>query len=263
MTSKSNNSSSRDERASPNHCELPPATSAHQRCPKTGKATPTMCISLSDTDSEDEEGDAYDDDTETHKKIASAKKRKSAGNNVTITHQKCEFRLDCNAKFETWDAMIYHGSMYHAEGIKNKFECFLCKRSFKRLCYVKRHIVPVHTGQKPFKCRTCLRHFGWKSALRAHIRESHSDIKRFQCPDQSCLKSFKRNTHLQKHIDGVHCGLRPYKCTDQSCSKSFSQKANLMRHMNNGHSKKRSDSVHSAHQAQANCVQMQDLTQNL
>lgn len=224
--------------ASPKHCETPPSTPINivqQRYPKTSKATPTMCISLIDTDSEDEGDDAHKDHIETHKQNTFAKKRKSAGNKVTTTRQQCVFRSNCTETFGSWDAMIYHGLFFHAAGIKKYFECYLCKKQFPKPCTAKRHIGAVHTGLKPFKCQKCLRCFAMKSTLNVHMIGVHSNERPFQCPRRLCSMRFKRKRTLQAHIKAVHFRLRPFKSPDPSSSKSFFEKAHVKIHIRNVH----------------------------
>lgn len=199
--------------ASPEHREIPPticewdANIAQQQHPRTTKSTPPMCISLTDSESEDHESDAHKDGIETHKKNFRIKKQKSAGIKATTTRQVCMSIYRCKETFESWDEMMYHLERYHANGIIRSYQCYLCKKLCSRPLDLTRHIQSVHTGLKPFQCQTCLRRFGAKGSLKVHINRIHAGERIFQCPNQLCLRWFDSKASLVIHIDSLHSNM--------------------------------------------------------
>lgn len=167
----------------------------------------------SKVESDDRSTDGFGDRIEN----ALTKNHKILDKTLNAKHRRFKIRCtaanrgNCREAFESWNAMKYHASTYHARGIKKTFSCYLCRRSFPRPHRIQEHIDSVHCGSKPFPCpnHSCSEYFSFRNNLKRHIDSVHLEIKPFQCQNGSCLKRFSRKYNLKKHINSVHTGLKP------------------------------------------------------
>ena len=84
----------------------------------------------------------------------------------------------------------------------NKSLCTLCGKGFSRIQALKRHVLGVHEGKKPYACPTCDKRFSLKCVMTSHVVAVHEKAKPFTCT--SCNLSFSRRHHLKTHIAKVH-----------------------------------------------------------
>ncbi|GAO52277.1 hypothetical protein G7K_6357-t1 [Saitoella complicata NRRL Y-17804] len=50
------------------------------------------------------------------------------------------------------------------------FTCTLCKKGFRRMEHLKRHVRSLHTMEKPYECYICKKHFSRSDNLTQHMR---------------------------------------------------------------------------------------------
>lgn len=60
----------------------------------------------------------------------------------------------------------------------------------------------VHSSEKCFNCRLCKKSFKWIQSLRRHISTVHLGIKKVVCP--SCGKSLATKYSLDRHLTAQH-----------------------------------------------------------
>lgn len=147
-----------------------------------------MCITITDTESEDEKVKVQLQQLKAKKQKTSAKRIQSANGKKKknkSTRIECSSGM-CREKFESAEAMAYHKKIYHAKGIKKKFQCYLCKKLITTRIYLLEHINRVHSRQSRFKCPflACTRIFYGKSQLQTHIKVGHAEQK-VPKPDRS------------------------------------------------------------------------------
>ena len=64
-------------------------------------------------------------------------------------------------------------ALKQAMDYKRLHECHICKRGFKKLNDMKRHVASVHEGRKDFTCNVCYKAFTRKADLNKHIARLH------------------------------------------------------------------------------------------
>lgn len=167
----------------------------------------------------------------THKNRAIGGREKEQ--NQAKTPVKCE-RPFCNQLFESVGAWNYHVEHYHARGVKNTFECHLCKKPMREKAFLLRHMNGVHFGQQMFLCpfRGCSAKLSRKDHLKRHITMVHSKT---MYPCDVCNRPFTSAEALRGHNKRTHYSQTRFKCRMPSCSKVFSRKAILREHVLNDH----------------------------
>lgn len=108
--------------------------------------------------------------------------------------------------FESFDEMMYHANSFHVKGIKNTFECYLCREA-------------------PLTRRN----------LQQHLNTKHKPYHRFVCMIEKCTRTFTRKSDLKRHQKRtlVHNFSRVFNCT--TCSMKFIRIDRLMRHIRRTH----------------------------
>ena len=130
----------------------------------------------------------------------------------------------------------------HENPIKNPLQeptekhhcCPHCRRKFKRLENMRRHIEEAHslTNQAQWKCEQCEKSFTLERNLKLHKKRVHSQFpffSTFNCCE--CEKSFKQKAHLKRHQKEQHGDGEMFSCP--SCGKNFERKSNQERHSKN------------------------------
>ncbi|KAI4471943.1 finger putative transcription factor family-related [Holotrichia oblita] len=92
-----------------------------------------------------------------------------------------------------------HEKKIHSD--ERPYVCSYCKRGFKHICTLKRHIL-IHTGEKPYSCNICGKLFRQRECLPAHMR-SHTGETPYVC--KLCPAKFKLLHLLKKHMH-IHSG---------------------------------------------------------
>lgn len=109
---------------------------------------PIMCITLTDTESEDEEVNVDLQHPKFHNEIVSSR---SNDGKVVQEQINSKFSIECMGKckefFGSKEAMAYHKTSYQRRGIKKTFECYLCKITFAEKLKFRIHMNAVHTTQ--------------------------------------------------------------------------------------------------------------------
>jgi KRAB domain-containing zinc finger protein len=72
------------------------------------------------------------------------------------------------------------------------------------LCSLKRHVLSVHEGKKPFKCNICDATFAKNSNMKNHFSAVHEGKKPFKCI--ICDATFSENRNMKNHFSEVHEG---------------------------------------------------------
>lgn len=227
----------------------------HSPC---GQATPIMCITVTDTESEDEEINFDVQNSETYNanvpgtntdEVNRESFRKQMNTNFTI---KCASK--CKELFDSREAMSYHVTFYHRRGVKKTFECHLCKRAFIHKRDFQGHINAIHSRQRQYTCpfQMCSSIFFRDTTLRAHIRSKHSrtqmssskanairrhrgTIPQFKCP--RCFEYFESKNAWMYHVMGYHAIGKKKISECYLCRRICCSRQRLRDHMNALHSR--------------------------
>lgn len=102
---------------------------------------------------------------------------------IVISQENGQCMVECTEKsckdvFGSWQAMMYHRSTFHANGVKNTFECHLCKKPLSSKYKLREHIYTVHAGRKRFQCPSanCCEKFTRKESMQKHFRSNHGPV---------------------------------------------------------------------------------------
>lgn len=120
-----------------------------------------------------------------------------------------------------------------------KFECFICKKTFRHLFVLNMHMKTNHicedkenAAQPKFVCPKpkCGKSFVKQWSLSVHTRRSHSGGRSlFVCKQDNCGKTLANADSFKRH-KRTHDGQRPYVCNERKCGRSFGTKSNLDLH---------------------------------
>lgn len=83
-----------------------------------------------------------------------------------------------------------------------------CGDNFSQSCNLNQHMKNPE-GNWNFKCKICEKKYSGKYSLRKHVMRLHSTDKPFCC--EICEKSFSTKGDLRQHMR-MHTGERPYGC---------------------------------------------------
>ncbi|XP_061784403.2 uncharacterized protein [Nerophis lumbriciformis] len=134
------------------------------------------------------------------------------------THFKCSH---CDKTFKKHCYLKRHMRIHTKE---NPFSCSICGLSFTRKENMIEH-TRTHTREKPFCCSICGLSFTRKQTMKDHTR-THKGEKPFSC--SVCDSRYKRSQDLKRHLKR-HTGENRFKCS--VCNSIFVQGENLKRHM--------------------------------
>lgn len=79
------------------------------------------------------------------------------------------------------------------------YTCEICNSEFKDRSNLKKHILVVHEGIKPFECSLCGSCFSQKSKMKKHIAAVHERKKPHKC--KWCDRGFDSKKDLTRHIE--------------------------------------------------------------
>ena len=85
-----------------------------------------------------------------------------------------------------------HTQKYHT----NKWQCNICKRSFKSEQTLKIHTKRIH--DQVWKCDICDEVFARRTYREAHIKSNHNESKNLSC--EHCGKLYANEAKLKIHI---------------------------------------------------------------
>ncbi|XP_049884067.1 uncharacterized protein LOC126379379 [Pectinophora gossypiella] len=114
-------------------------------------------------------------------------------------------------------------------GIKNKYECKICSKTYNIKATLKLHVAEVHCEMdvRKYACEQCDRRFKTKCTLTLHVKNVHNRARACTCPICGAYMTNKANLpqHLIKHTNQ-----RPYICAYPACEKSYKDPDTLKRH---------------------------------
>ncbi|KAK4468608.1 hypothetical protein MN116_007798 [Schistosoma mekongi] len=125
----------------------------------------------------------------------------NASPNWNRTDTKGDFLcLSCSKVFSQKALLLKHRVMHE----EPKHMCDTCGRSFVREDKLKRHVMSIHTAEKPHVCHICSKAFSRKDKLKDHLKHHDRAARNFEC--QQCQQPFVQKSDLNRHIRGVHQG---------------------------------------------------------
>ncbi|XP_065363298.1 zinc finger protein 91-like [Calliphora vicina] len=153
---------------------------------------------------------------------------------IEIPTHKCSY---CKRSYRVLYNLNRHIRSVHL--FKNNLECKVCNVSFSRIDVLKRHM-QLHSDEKNYRCLLCSQSFKTRDYLYAHSKTHHSE-------NSAISKTYKRTKteNVNKNQCG-HCGKlfkspfayknhllihtneKPYEC--ESCNKKFRTIAALTTH---------------------------------
>lgn len=129
----------------------------------------------------------------------------------------------CGHRYKSVTGLIRHRE-YHHLGIRRKYPCELCGKSFTRHSKLRDHLM-WHRGTSPYVCKYCGKRLLSRKTLNTHLL-IHEDLKPYKC--ETCGKSFRQNCVLKRHLT-VHTGIKPFHC--DLCGKQFIHRVYLAKHI--------------------------------
>lgn len=145
--------------------------------------------------------------------MKSKKKEKSNTEEIPSSFPiKCKAHGNCKEFFESTADMEFHIDTYHAERVKRKFWCYLCKKDMKTKHLSMVHMNALHSHRNPFMCpyRACSRVFWTKYLLKTHLEAVHTKKTSFDCT--KCHQKFYRKLGLKNHLARKHAKEMPFSC---------------------------------------------------
>ena len=113
--------------------------------------------------------------------------------------EKCGFCLTTKSNLNAH--MKIHGSY--------QFNCSICNGKFKQRRDLKKHILGVHSDEKPFKCTLCEYKTKRSCDLDKHMRK-HKKDHNFEC--EKCGLRLRYKESLKRHINIFHLDERNHEC---------------------------------------------------
>lgn len=178
------------------------------------RTAPSVCITLTDTESEDGEDNDDSEHTGAHFGTSSAEVEPAIGKKhrlKNVGREKCP-KFSERSHLNKW------------------FECHLCKGTFSRLPSLKRHMRRIHGRGKRFTCPfvMCSRISYCKYGLQDHIKSRHTK-KAISVGREQSMNCMAANKSSQGHL--------PVKCGWRSCKNFFESDGDALYHMAQYHAR--------------------------
>ncbi|KAH8358850.1 hypothetical protein KR093_002902 [Drosophila rubida] len=127
----------------------------------------------------------------------------------------------CPKTFKTNGALVSHQKR-HLKLVE--YNCEYCGKGFVESSNLRRHIMALHTSERPHTCIICQRGFSRVYLLELHLR-THTGERPYAC--SHCDRSFAQLSVLRTH-ERIHTGERRHRCG--LCHKTFSRLMQLNKH---------------------------------
>ncbi|KAL7729679.1 hypothetical protein ACLKA6_007950 [Drosophila palustris] len=127
----------------------------------------------------------------------------------------------CPKTFKTNGGLVAHQKR-HLKLME--YECKFCGKGFVESSNLRRHIIALHTSERPHTCITCQRSFSRVYLLELHKR-THTNERPYAC--SHCDRRFAQLSVLRTH-ERIHTGERRHRC--DLCQKTFSRLMQLKKH---------------------------------
>ncbi|XP_060648752.1 zinc finger protein 501 [Drosophila nasuta] len=127
----------------------------------------------------------------------------------------------CPKTFKTNGALVSHQKR-HLKLVE--YKCEYCGKGFVESSNLRRHIIALHTSERPHTCTLCQRSFSRVYLLELHKR-THTGERPYAC--NHCDRSFAQLSVLRTH-ERIHTGERRHRCA--LCQKTFSRLMQLKKH---------------------------------
>ena len=157
----------------------------------------------------------------------SLKHRQALKSHIEYVHMKDKHHTcnQCGRMFQLENRMREHIITYHTVQTNLNFNCQKCDKIYETKHQLKNH--QSFHRPKSYTCEVCALTFRDKTMLKRHLMALHTKEKPFICTFEGCDKRFSRKLYLTRH-DLIHTGQKPYNC-DQ-CGARFNKQAHKRRH---------------------------------
>ena len=139
-----------------------------------------------------------------------------------------EIKVQTNEKFSEKEFQFKKVKFLNEvhERSKPRHKCNTCDSAFDKSGELKRHIVAVHEGKKPYQCRICNECFLINSERKNHIETVHDGKNMFNC--SICTENCSDKNMLKTHNKTTHGRSKPHSCT--ICDATFVLGSHLKLH---------------------------------
>ncbi len=162
-----------------------------------------------------------------------------------VLHPICEI---CHESWPSKRSLQQHRTAAHGKG-RDSVECDTCKKSFKTLGILRRHLRDKHKVKKAVlrsghACELCDKEYGKRKYLLGHMRTVHTRADVYTC--DVCGQTFRTEgllTRHQRRIHGVKSDEWDPKHTCDICFKKYTTARIMRRHQARVHQRERNCDV--------------------